>query len=292
MDGRTIMTAPIATRFLRYVCLSALMATSAAAESTAAESTTFQARQPDGSSLKISGLLAKPQGNGPFPAVVLLHTCGGVRSHVSRHWPAFLVEQGYVTLTVDSFGSRGLGRCPNRLVGPRADVPFASRMKILLSDANGALDHLAGLPYVRKDSVAVAGYSLGGTTIHFALMTSDVRTPGGNRFAAAASFYGPRAIHPPTRPVINMARLNRSPLPLLEVIGDKDERIARDCKDLLPKDGSVELHILPGVYHAFDSPEITSMRHDFAGHPMLYDADAAKKARGLLIDFLKRHSGG
>ena len=279
--------------FFRSAILSILVAIGlTACVTTNSDQTTFSARLPDGTSVDIRGLLAKPEGNGPFPAVVLLHTCGGVRSHVSEDWPRFLVKEGYVTFTVDSFGSRGLGTCPNALVGPRASVSFSDRMHTLLADATGALDYLAARPFVRKDRIAVAGYSLGGMTIHFALMSAGPRSPGGNSFVAAASFYGPCAIHPPGRAApIEMKQLQASPLPLLEVIGEKDERIARDCKALLPKDKSVELHILPGIYHAFDSSEIRSMRYDFAGHPMLYDSGATEKSKALMAAFLKRTMG-
>ncbi len=60
----------------------------------------------------ISGLLAKPPGDGPFPAVVLLHTCGGLQPHVITDWPDYLTGLGYVTLSVDSFSPRGIRRCP------------------------------------------------------------------------------------------------------------------------------------------------------------------------------------
>ena len=42
----------------------------------------------------VKGLLFKPEGEGPFPAVVLLHTCGGMKYHVSRWWPEFFVKLG------------------------------------------------------------------------------------------------------------------------------------------------------------------------------------------------------
>lgn len=57
------------------------------------------------SAREIQGFLAKPEGSGPFPAVVLLHTCGGVQPHVLVDWPAYLVSIGYVALTVDPYGS-------------------------------------------------------------------------------------------------------------------------------------------------------------------------------------------
>ena len=61
----------------------------------------------------VSGLISKPDGKGPFPAVVLLHSCGGFTSHVTSDWPSYLTGLGYVVLSVDTFGSRGFARCPN-----------------------------------------------------------------------------------------------------------------------------------------------------------------------------------
>ena len=102
-------------------------------------------------------MLSKPEGPGPFPAVVILHTCGGVRSHTSRFWPDVLRQHGYVALTVDSFGSRGLTPCPNRLIRPGVDY-----VTELAPDAFGALDYLASLPGVDKNRIAEIGFSLGG----------------------------------------------------------------------------------------------------------------------------------
>ena len=85
-----------------------------------------------------------------------------------------------------------------------------------------------------------------------------------------------------------MPRLDRAPLPVLDIIGDRDERILRDCRSLLPK-GS--LRVLPGAYHAFDSREITSIRYSSGGSPMLFDAAATIEARALVKEFLKRHLG-
>src|SRR3972149_5417972 len=49
--------------------------------------------------------LRRPPGQGPFPALVLLHGCSGITS-VQRDWAERLSEWGYVTLIVDSFGPR------------------------------------------------------------------------------------------------------------------------------------------------------------------------------------------
>jgi hypothetical protein len=61
-------------------------------------------------SLMLKGTLMKPKGDGPFPAVVLLHGCegmGGAGSDAYNRWASRLKSWGYLTLQVDSFGPRG-----------------------------------------------------------------------------------------------------------------------------------------------------------------------------------------
>ena len=61
------------------------------------------------------GMIYRPQGQGPFPAVVAMHGCSGLgnsRTPVSdRHaeWGAALAARGFIVLFPDSFRSRGLG---------------------------------------------------------------------------------------------------------------------------------------------------------------------------------------
>ena len=55
----------------------------------------------------VDGTLFKPDGAGPFPAVVLLHGCGGIRTHFVQ-WAGAIRDMGYVALLVDSFRPRDL----------------------------------------------------------------------------------------------------------------------------------------------------------------------------------------
>lgn len=57
----------------------------------------------------LRGELLKPQGPGPFPAVVLMHGCGGWQPAVHYALEAhaeFLSEHGFAVLDLDSFGPR------------------------------------------------------------------------------------------------------------------------------------------------------------------------------------------
>ncbi len=237
-----------------------------------------------GGEIIVRGLLKMPSGNGPFPSVVLLHTCGGLTSHIAKDWPEFLAAQGYVVLAVDSFGSRGLGPCPNGLSPPLPGAKtFASRA--MISDAHGALDWLERQNFAKNQPKAIMGFSLGGMAIHFSLLRSYSNAARPRSFKAAIVLYGPCAVRSGT---VAMPKLDRAPLPLLEIIGARDERILRGCKKLLPKDSFTKLHILPGAYHNFDNPKHVTLRYSSGGSPMLFNSKATNISRDLVKAFLTR----
>ena len=254
-----------------------------------AETVRFKTADPAvaGGDITVRGLLKKPSGTGPFPSVVLLHTCGGLKTHVAKDWPEFLASQGYAALAIDSFGSRGLGPCPNDLVPPpRGARTFASRA--MLSDAHGGVDWLKKQGVATDQRVAIMGFSLGGMAVHFSLLRSYAHVGRPRLFDAAIVLYGPCAVR---GGAVAMPKLDRSPLPLLEIIGARDERILRECAELLPKGGLTELHVLPDAYHNFDNPEHARLRHGVGSSPMLFSVEATKKSREMVRAFLARIFG-
>ncbi len=95
------------------------------------------------------GYLARPYGQGPFPAVVLLHGCAGFGPRETR-WADNLRSWGYVALADDSFTPRNLTSCNNGAVSDDTIDAFA------------ALQYLTAQPFVLADRVTVLGFSLGG----------------------------------------------------------------------------------------------------------------------------------
>ena len=65
--------------------------------------------------LKLHDQLYRPDGDGPFPIVIALHSCGGLGAHSEavapryRDWAEQLLKAGYAVLLPDSYGSRELG---------------------------------------------------------------------------------------------------------------------------------------------------------------------------------------
>ena len=118
-----------------------------------------------GKPTSLRGLLMKPEGVGPFPAIVALHGCNGLLKEgalVAREaaWTQHLTSHGYVVLFPDSFGPRDVtSDCEGRV---RA---WAERSY----DAYGALRYLQAQPFVIGERIGLMGWSHGGGTVVFAI---------------------------------------------------------------------------------------------------------------------------
>src|SRR5579863_9693675 len=55
----------------------------------------------------LSAIMLLPPGKGPFPAIIVLHTCGG-RSLLQEDWAARLNAWGYAAVIPNSFTPRGV----------------------------------------------------------------------------------------------------------------------------------------------------------------------------------------
>lgn len=242
------------------------------------DSVTFQSRDYlGGPARSVSGLLFRPSGDGRHPAVMLLHTCGGLTPHMREDWPQFLTGLGYVVFSVDTLGSRGFTSCTQL---PGGYIKQAT-------DAYNALDYLAGLPFVDADRVAVMGFSMGARSINRVIVNESVLrgTLGSlseRDFKAAIALYGSCFGVP------GPAELR---FPLLEIAAEHDSHHMPSCRGL-PSGERYEVRVIEGAYHAFDQPQITQMRNDPGGSKMLYDASAAAQARALTKEFLARHLDG
>src|SRR2546426_6686862 len=119
---------------------------------------------PGGFSEQIPVTLSKPDGPGPFPAVVIVHDCSGLgprSSGAPDRWARELLGRGYVVLIPDSFTTRGFADGVCTVTSTRGiDVSPERRAR----DAYAALAHLRTLPYVDGSRVGLMGGSHGGST--------------------------------------------------------------------------------------------------------------------------------
>ena len=112
--------------------------------------------------IAFSANIYKPEGNGPFPAVIMVH---GSKNHTKdfyTEYSEYFADNGIVTLNYDN---RGQGKSQGNL--------WTSRFNDLASDLNAAVEYLQTLEYVNKDKIGFWADSHGGWIVLIADGISD-----------------------------------------------------------------------------------------------------------------------
>ena len=226
---------------------------------------------------RIQGSLAKPDGAGPYPAVIVLHGCAGMYDTTKQKLVDELVGWGYVILLVDSYATRRI----DHACTSSAFATFFRRRP----DAYGALVFLARQTFVDPHRVAAVGFSAGAWVTLSMPETNafELFVPPSNlRFRAAAAF------NPPCKQA-----MGRPGIPTLIFIGALDDWTpAADCSNKIAGWGNegppVELVVYPGAHHGFYYPHLQPGRTLF-GHWLEYNGEAADDASYRLRQFLDRH---
>jgi len=199
--------------------------------------------------MTLHGTLYRPDGDGPFPAVVALHDCGGLvhrpaaQAQLYGEWAKILVAKGFVVLFPDSFGSRGLGpQCRESHRRVRA-----SRERV--ADAIAARRWLQAQSFIRPDRISLIGWSNGGSAALWAVRPTAAPRDGGVDFRSAIAFY------PGCRRLRETAWSAR--VPTLILVGAADDwKPAGLCQQMVAgargRSARAEIVVYPGAYHGFD----------------------------------------
>ena len=253
---------------------------------TAADDVTFKGttKTDGGDFVLLKGKLTKPQADGPFPAVVLLHGCSGIQKS-QDDWASRLATWGYVSLQVDSFNPRGT----SDICGNSRRVPFEIRTQ----DAIDAKSFLCTLPFVNSNKIAIIGWSHGGVTTLTSVSFSNYFFWAGrdktNHFPKQeAPFRAAIAFYP-----YCMAQLEDSNAPLLILIGELDTwSPVSQCQAYMPSGKStheVILKIYPGAHHGFDWEGVDLVKlhqHRILSNPEAL-ADSIIQVKEFLAKYLK-----
>jgi carboxymethylenebutenolidase len=122
----------------------------------------------------IDALLDIPDGQGPWPGVVVIHDAVGYGPD-KESTNGNIAAAGYVALTPNLFARGGWARCITKVFRD-----LLTKRGRALDDILAARDHLQALPEC-TGRVGIAGFCMGG---RFALVMSP------NGFGASAPFYG------------------------------------------------------------------------------------------------------
>ena len=220
----------------------------------------------------VANTVFKPAGDGPFPAVVLMHTCGGLKGapnvHMKQHAQE-LLEAGHVVLVIDSYGPRGFDNCAARAPSGSGGI----------ADAYAALALLAAKPFVDGARIYQAGYSWGAFISALLASPQSARLAGAERrFTATVANYGSCAFKGKQFVLQDIDR------PLLMLMGGRDEEApAAPCfpllDDLKAAGKPVQWHVYPDATHVWDKSGLASKGY-------VFNATVAKDATARMVAFM------
>jgi dienelactone hydrolase len=229
-------------------------------------------------------LVLMPPGDGPFPAVLLLHTCYGNLGHVNE-WARRLQFRGYVAVVVNSMQARGLDGHFDRLAvcGGRV-LPSADRAR----DIAISIQRLRNLPSVDQSRIGIVGFSHGGWTVLDFLgrkpESASARAATDDRAGVKSII----AVYPYCGGDV-ASGLEQWPrdVRVLVLLAGQDTTVGtRECEALSREQRSrghaISVHVYPEAMHGYDiNPAL------LYGYDQRYDEAAARDTRARIIEFLE-----
>ena len=187
----------------------------------------------------VAAYLARPPGEGPFPAVIMMHEFWGLREDITRK-AEVLAEEGYVVLAPDTLRGRSTDWVPTAIF-----QTVRAPQERVGADVGAAFSWLSAQPSVDPARIAVLGFCFGGR----AALRFSLTEP---RVAATVNLYGDTKT--------DVARLRTLPGPLLNIFGADDATLPQSevrgfRRALEAAAVPFEQRVYPGVGHAFVSAD-------------------------------------
>lgn len=211
----------------------------------------------------LQGYLARPEGEGPFPGVVIIHEAFGLNHNIKSIANRFAGES-YVALAVDLFSGRNRAVCMARFMSGMLLRPFDNGG---IRDLKVTLGVLAEQPEVDEARLGAIGFCLGGGFAIAWACTDE-------RLRVVAPFYG---MNP--RPLDAVSRA----CPVVGSYPEKDftARAGRKLEAALQRHGIPhDIEIYPGARHSFFNDDSRN-----------YDPEASEDSWRRTLAFFSEHIG-
>ena len=204
----------------------------------------------------LTGVLLLPEGNGPFPAIVLSHGLGGNAEGISRAKGREIVRWGFVCIATDytHAGTEPRGRRTGRRGYPNVDFSQAGARPENIRRALACLEILRQRPDVDRRRIAAYGHSMG------AFVTIALAAAAPDRLTAAAITAGginTATYRRASAPSADVAARVRTPFLILQGADDTTvtpESSAR-FKEVLDQNRIAnERHLFEGIGHNLPNP--------------------------------------
>jgi carboxymethylenebutenolidase len=178
-----------------------------------------------------------------LPAVIMIHEWWGLNNHI-KDMANLLAKEGYVVLAADLYNGK-VAADPNE--AGKLVQSVRANQENAITNLKAAVKYVSSLPIVDKSKIASIGWCFGGgQSLQLALNSQD------QPLAATILYYG-------TPLVVEKSELSKIKWPVLGIFGDKDQAIPlkqiNQFKAALDEIGITnEIHIYPGIGHAFANP--------------------------------------
>lgn len=233
--------------------------------------------------LEQTNIVLEPAGTGPFPVVLLLHTCFGNLGHVDE-WAKRLQSLGYVAVVINSMKARGLaGHFDNLAVCTGQAMRAADRAR----DIAISIEELGRMPNVDLTRIAIVGFSHGAWTALDYLGEPPDTGSKGKTSDGRDGLRGIVAVYPYCGGEVEsgLAKWPQS-VPVLMLLAGSDGTVGTaECESLArvqtARGYAVYLHVYPGVKHGYDIDPVL-----LDGYDERYDQPAALDTRARIVAFL------
>jgi len=217
--------------------------------------------------------LEKPEGKGPFPAVMLVPGCSGFEHQLWKgHYERTarrLKDLGFVTIKVDYLAAADSSSCEVIMNPPELGDDIATAAKYLREQS-----------YVKPDGINLLAWSYGGVPTFHALRKTESREPV--QVAAAVAYY----------PYISLPEQLKVETPVLVLCTKQDTQSACNRIDTLlaeePAKGRLRIVEYEGGYHGFDNPDLPAKVETLNGRVIGYLETTATPAWTEVAKFLRR----
>jgi len=224
----------------------------------------------------------KPAREGQFPAVIMLHGCGGGRPFILK-MADVAVRAGAAAVIVDSYAHRGIGQ-----MAAYATVCTGARLhgRERAGDLYAAVAWTRAQPWADRERLATMGWSHGGWTILDALSlhagAEMARVTGLNGLAdePLEGLAGAMVVYPYTGigSYVGNRPWRMAPKHAAAIVAQHDY-IVGESRGALEKQrargSALDIHLFEGVTHAFEDAEAADFR-------VRYNADATAREHALL----------
>lgn len=224
----------------------------------------------------VPATLYRPDGDGPFPAIVLLHGCDGI-GQSDIDWAVWLTKLGYVAIMPESLSPRHLSTSCGGGLG----------FGLQAQDGLGALAYLRGQSYVIPEKIFVMGWSHGGAATLISAGNPFIKhfSPAGGPYRAAIALY-PACVAFPNGDLAS---------PLMMLMGAVDDwqppaHCIQRGTELKDAGAPIEWTVYPDATHAFDvQKQDRSFEVNGKIVHLRYNAAATGDAHSRIQQFLTAH---